>query len=89
MLCSGCTCVLHRNEYEEIENIEILLDNGKPLDRSAKYNIAINNYMASIYGFNKYKGKEFPHSSEIIFGYLEKHPHINYAGVTRLKSIFI
>ena len=86
MLCSGCTCILHRNEYEEIESIELLLDNGKPLDLKAKYNIAINSYIASVYGFEqRYKGKEFQHSSEILFKYLEKHPHINYAGVTRIR----
>ena len=85
MLCSGCTCILHRNEYEEIESIELLLDNGKPLDLKAQYNIAINSYIASVYGFNKHKGKEFPHSCDLIFNYLEKHQHINYAGVTRIR----
>lgn len=85
MLCSGCTCIMHRNEYEEIESIEILLDNGTPLNLKAKYTIAINSYMASVYGFSKHKGKDFPHSNEMTFDYLKKHPHINYAGVTRLK----
>ncbi|MBO4873931.1 MAG: bifunctional metallophosphatase/5'-nucleotidase [Bacteroidales bacterium] len=85
MLCSGCSCILHRNEYEEIESIELLLDNGKPLDLNAKYNIAINSYIASVYGFNKHKGKEFPHSCDLIFNYLEKRQHINYAGVTRIR----
>lgn len=85
MLCSGCTCILHRNEYEEIESIELLLDNGKPLDLNAKYNIAINSYIASVYGLDKHKGKEFPHSCDLIFNYLEKHQHINYAGVTRIR----
>ena len=86
MLCSGCTCVMHRNEYEEIESIEILLDNGKPLNPTAKYSIAINSYMASVYGFaDRHKAKEYPRSSEIIFSYLKLHQHINYAGVTRVE----
>ena len=86
MLCSGCTCVMHRNEYEEIENIEILLDNGKPLSPTAKYSVVINSYMASVYGFaNRHKAKEYPRSSEMIISYLKQHPHINYAGVTRLE----
>ena len=83
--CSGCTCIIHRNEYEEIESIEILLDNGTPLNLKAKYTIAINSYMASVYGFDRHKGKVFAHSNEMTFDFLKKHPHINYAGVTRLK----
>ena len=86
MLCSGCTCILHSNEYEEIESIEIVLDNSKPLDLNAKYTIAINSYMASVYGFDgKHNGKEFPRSNEIIFDFLKKHQHINYDGISRIK----
>lgn len=86
MLCSGCTCILHSNEYEEIESIEIVLDNGKPLDLNAKYTIAINSYMASVYGFDsKHNGKAFPRSNEIIFDFLKKHQHINYDGISRIK----
>ena len=85
MLCSGCTCIMHCNEYEEIERIEIVLDNGKPLEPKAKYTIAINSYMASIYGFSKLKGKIFRQSNELTFDYLAKHQHINYTGITRLK----
>jgi 5'-nucleotidase len=85
MLCSGCTCIMHCNEYEEIERIEIVLDNGKQLEPKAKYTIAINSYMANIYGFSKLKGKMFRQSNELTFDYLAKHQHINYTGITRLK----
>jgi len=86
MLCSGCSIKLNVNEYEEIEGVEILLDNGKPLDLNAKYTIAINSYMSSIYGFReRHKGKDFPQSNELTFDYLKRHPHINYAGVIRVK----
>ena len=86
MLCSGCSLKLKVNEYEEIDSIEIILDNGKPLVPDAKYNIALNSYMASVYGFaDKHKGKEFPHSNEIIFDYLQKRQHINYEGVSRIR----
>ena len=86
MLCSGCNIKLNVNEYEEIESMEIILSNGCTLNPDAKYSIAINSYMASVYGFNnKYKGKEFPHSNEIIFDYLKKHQHINYDGISRIK----
>ena len=85
MFCSGCTCIIHRNEYEEIESIEILLDNGTPLNLKAKYTIAINSYMSSVYGSDRHKGKVFPHSNEMTIDFLKKHPHINYAGITRLK----
>ncbi len=86
MLCSGCSINLTVNEYEEIESMEIILSNGGSLNPDAKYSIAINSYMASVYGFNnKYKGKEFPHSNEIIFDYLKKHQYINYDGVSRIK----
>ena len=78
--------MMRRNEFEEIESMEIILDNGKPLNPNAKYTIAINSYMASVYGFsNKHNGKEFPHSNDIIFDYLKKHQHINYSGIIRIK----
>ena len=87
LFCSGCTYIIQRNEYEEIENIQIILDNGSPLNPNAKYSIAMNNYMASIYGFDKqYKGKEFPRSSEILFDYLKLQSHINYAWTTRVEE---
>lgn len=86
MLCSGCNIILKVNEYEEVESMEIILDNGKPLNPNAKYTIAINSYMASVYGFNnRHNGKEFPHSNNIIFDYLKKHQHINYSGIIRIK----
>ena len=86
LLCSGCSCIIHRNDSEEIEHIEIVLDNGKPLNPNAQYNLSINSYMASVYGFEqRHKGKIFPTSNEIIFNYLKKHQHINYAGVSRIK----
>ena len=86
MLCSGCSIKLNVNEYEEIESMEILLDNGKSLDPNSKYDIAINSYMASVYGFDgKHNGKEFPRSNEIVFDFLKKHQHINYDGISRIK----
>ncbi|MBO7481136.1 MAG: bifunctional metallophosphatase/5'-nucleotidase [Bacteroidales bacterium] len=86
MLCSGCNILLNVNEYEEVESMEIVLDNGKPLNPKAKYDIAINSYMASVYGFSKnHKGEEFPRSNDIIFDFLKKHPHINYSGTSRIK----
>ncbi|MBR4583216.1 MAG: bifunctional metallophosphatase/5'-nucleotidase [Bacteroidales bacterium] len=85
MLCSGCSIKLNVNEYEEIESMEILLDNVKSLDPNSKYDIAINSYMASVYGFSdKHKGKEYQHSNEIVFGYLKKQQHINYSCVSRI-----
>ena len=85
MLCSGCSIKLNVNEYEEIESMEILLDNGKSLDPNSKYDIAINSYMASVYGFSdKHKGKEYQHSNEIVFDYLKKQKHINYSCVSRI-----
>jgi len=85
MLCSGCNIVLSVNEYEEIEGISVVLDNGKPLVDDAMYSIAINSYMASVYGFSDKKNcKNYSHSNEIIFNYLQKHQHINYSGVDRI-----
>lgn len=87
MLCSGCSCTFRMNEYGEVEKMEILLDNGKPLDTNAKYNIAVNSYIASIYGFErKHKGKIFQTSNEITFNYLKQHQNINYANVNRIKE---
>ena len=85
MLCSGCSIVLNMNEFEEVESMRIMLDNGKPLDLKAKYDIAINSYMASVYGFeNRHKAKMFPKSNDLIFSYLQKCKHINYSGVARI-----
>ncbi len=86
VLCSGCCLKLNVNEYEEVESMEIILENGKPLNPNAKYDIAINSYIASVYGFSKnHKGKEFSRSNDIIFNYLQKHKHINYSGTDRIK----
>ena len=86
MLCSGCSIVLNVNEYEEIESMSVVLDNGKPLNPAAKYNIAINSYMANVYGFmDKHSGKSYPNSNELIFNYLQKKKHIDYSGVARIK----
>ena len=86
IICSGCNIMLNVNEYEEIESIKILLENGKPINPNGKYSIALNSYMASVYGFaGKYTSKDFPRSNQITFDYLQKHQHINYSNVSRVK----
>lgn len=86
LFCSGCSYTMDINEYEELENLTITLNNGKPLKMNGKYEIALNSYIANVYGFTKkYEGKEMPLSSnEIIIEYLKMHPHINYSNVSRI-----
>ena len=64
------------------------LDNGKPLKMDEKYNVAMNSFMLAAFKFNH----EDPgtsaniRSNEAITKYLEAHPHINYAGVSRFHE---
>ncbi len=86
LFCSGCTYKIIRNEYEEFENVEIFLPNGKPLKMNAKYSLVMNDYMANVFNlYQNHKSETLDKSSnEITIEYLNKHKNIDYQEVRRI-----
>ena len=64
------------------------LDNGKPLKMDKKYKVAMNSFMFAAFSFNhEDQGVSAEVSSnEAVIKYLEAHPHIDYAGVSRMHE---
>ena len=67
---------------------QVVLDNGKPLKMDKKYKVAMNNFMYFAFKFNhEDQGASANLSSnEAIVKYLEAHPHIDYAAVSRFHE---
>lgn len=84
---SGCSYTIIKNDYEEVEDIIVTLDNGEPLDMNANYEVVMNSYMAKVYNFaKKNSGKTLPATSnEMALKFLKKNKHINYSNVSRIK----
>ena len=87
-LCSGCTYTYSVDEEENRGHFEVTLDNGKPLQMDKKYKVAMNNFMYFAFKFNhEDEGASIDVSSnEAIVKYLEAHPHVDYAGVSRIQA---
>ena len=66
-------------------DVRVTLENGKPLDLNAKYNIVMNSYMASVFDFEREDdgASVFMTSNEMSIEFLKDHPTINYTGVKR------
>ena len=86
--CSGCSYTYSLNDEGLMTDVVVTLENGKPMNMSGKYKVAMNNYMASAFKFNH----EDPgvavniQSNQAMIDYLAAHPHINYAGISRVKE---
>ncbi len=83
-LCSGCT-YSYKITNGEMTDIEVTLDNGKPLEMDKKYTVVMNSYMASVFDYeHEDEGTAvFASSNEMSMEYLKTHPKINYSGVVR------
>ena len=85
--CSGCS-YSYTDQDGEMTNIDVTLDNGKPLNMKAKYNVVMNSYMSSVFDYeHEDEGRTtFRTSNEIMMEYLGKHPEIDYGNVSRVTE---
>ena len=87
--CSGCTYKYKVNDEGEMTDIEVTLENGKPLDLNANYNIVMNSYMSSVFDYeHEDEGRStFRSSNELMLEYLANHPEIDYVKTHRVFEI--
>ena len=84
--CSGCSYTYKVDDNGEMTDLKVTLENGKPLDLNAKYNIVMNSYMSSVFDFeHKDAGQStFRTSNELLLEYLSQHPDIDYGSTNRV-----
>lgn len=87
--CSGCSYKYKVKDEGEMTDIEITLENGKPLDLNAKYNVVMNSYMSSVFDYeHEDEGHStFRSSNELMLEYLASHPEIDYWRTHRVFEI--
>ena len=86
--CSGCTYTYKVDDNGEMTDIQVKLENGKPLDLNAKYNVVMNSYMSSVFDYeHEDEGHTtFRSSNEMMLDYLAQHPEIDYGKTTRVTE---
>ena len=84
--CSGCTYSYTVDEEGQMQDCKVVLDNGKPLDPKAHYQLVMNSYMSSTFDFPHEDpgAATFRTSNEVLVEYLAAHPQINYANTIRV-----
>ena len=88
VFCSGCSYTYKVDENGEMTDIHVTLENGKPLDLNAKYNIVMNSYMSSVFDYEHEDDGHttFRSSNELMLEYLASHPEIDYGNTSRVKE---
>ena len=88
LYCSGCSYTYKVDDNGEMTDIKVKLDNGKPLDLEAKYNVVMNSYMSSVFDYeHEDEGRStFRSSNELMLEYLAEHPEIDYGKTTRVTE---
>lgn len=86
--CSGCSYTYKEDENGEMTDISVTLENGKPLDMSAKYKVVMNSYMASVFDYEHEDPgtSTFRTSNDMMIDYLGKHPDIDYGSISRVTE---
>ncbi len=86
--CSGCSYSYKVDDNGEMTDIKVKLENGKPLNMNAKYNVVMNSYMSSVFDYeHEDEGTStFRTSNDMMLEYLAQHPEIDYGKVTRIKK---
>lgn len=86
--CSGCSYTYKEDENGEMTDISVTLENGKPLDMSAKYKVVMNSYMASVFDYEHEDPgtSTFRTSNDMMIDYLGKHPDIDYDSISRVTE---
>ena len=84
--CSGCTYTYKKVDDHHVSDIKVTLDNGKPLDLEAKYDVVMNSYMSSVFDFEHEDdgATTFRTSNELMMEFLQNHPEIDYGKAKRL-----
>ena len=86
--CSGCSYTYKVDDEGQMNDIEVTLEDGKPLDLDAKYNIVMNSYMSSVFDYEHEDDGHttFRSSNELMLEYLAEHPEIDYGKTNRVKE---
>ena len=86
--CSGCSYTYREDENGEMTDISVTLENGKPLDMSAKYKVVMNSYMASVFDYEHEDPgtSTFRSSNDMMLDFLGKHPDIDYGSISRVTE---
>ena len=86
--CSGCSYTYSVDDNGEMTDIEVKLENGKPLDLNAKYNLVMNSYMSTVFDYeHEDEGHStFRTSNEMMQEYLSQHPEIDYGKTSRVTE---
>ena len=88
IFCSGCSYSYKVDDNGEMTDIQVTLENGKPLDLNAKYNIVMNSYMSSVFDYEHEDDGHttFRSSNEMMLDYLAQHPEIDYGKTSRVTE---
>ena len=86
--CSGCSYSYKVDDKGEMTDIKVKLENGKPLDLNAKYNVVMNSYMSTVFDYeHEDEGQStFRSSNEMMLEYLAEHPEIDYGKTSRVTE---
>ena len=86
--CSGCSYSYKVDDNGEMTDIEVKLENGKPLDPKAKYKVVMNSYMSTVFDYEHEDPgtSTFRTSNELMLEYLGQHPEIDYGKVSRVTE---
>ena len=86
--CSGCSYSYKVDDEGQMTDIVVTLEDGKPLDLNAKYNVVMNSYMSSVFDYEHEDDGHttFRSSNELMLEYLAEHPEIDYGKTNRVKE---
>lgn len=86
--CSGCSYTYKVDDNGEMTDINVTLEDGKPLDMKAKYTIVMNSYMTSVFDYEHEDDghSTFRTSNDMMMEFLEQHPEIDYGSTTRVTE---
>ena len=86
--CSGCSYTYKVDDNGEMTDIKVKLENGKPLDLNAKYNVVMNSYMSTVFDYeHEDEGHStFRSSNEMMLEYLSHCPTIDYGKTSRVTE---
>ncbi|MBR4560992.1 MAG: bifunctional metallophosphatase/5'-nucleotidase [Bacteroidales bacterium] len=86
--CSGCSYSYKVDDKGEMTDIKVKLENGKPLDLNAKYNVVMNSYMSTVFDYeHEDEGQStFRSSNEMMLEYLAEHPEIDYGKTSKVTE---